>query len=38
MTRKPSRIVPDWWDYTTLDDGLIDDAAAATSPWCRRRR
>jgi len=31
MPRKPSRIAPDWWDYTTLDDGLISDAAALTA-------
>ncbi len=31
MPRKPSRIAPDWWDYTTLDDGLIRDAAALTA-------
>src|SRR6266545_2763478 len=28
MPRKPSAISPDWWDYTTLDDDLIRDAAA----------
>lgn len=26
-TRKLSSIAPDWWDYTTLDDALIQDAA-----------
>jgi glucosamine-6-phosphate deaminase len=25
--RKLSKISPDWWDYTTLDDELIQDAA-----------
>jgi len=25
--RKKSRIAPDWWDYTTLDDQIIQDAA-----------
>ncbi len=27
MSRKLSRIAPDWWDYTTLEDDLINDAA-----------
>jgi glucosamine-6-phosphate deaminase len=27
MNRKLSTIAPDWWDYTTLDDSLIADAA-----------
>ena len=27
MPRKLSRIAPDWWDYTTLEDDLITDAA-----------
>ncbi|MCL4788738.1 MAG: glucosamine-6-phosphate isomerase [Verrucomicrobia bacterium] len=30
MPRKLSAISPDWWDYTTLDDDLIRDAAALT--------
>src|SRR3979409_760241 len=30
MPRKLSAISPDWWDYTTLDDGIIRDAAALT--------
>ncbi len=30
MPRKLSSIAPDWWDYTTLDAGLIEDAAALT--------
>ena len=30
MPRKLSSIAPDWWDYTTLDDDLIHDAAALT--------
>lgn len=30
MPRKLSSIAPDWWDYTTLDDDLIRDAAALT--------
>lgn len=28
--RKLSSIAPDWWDYTTLDAELINDAAALT--------
>ena len=27
MPRRSSAIAPDWWDYTTLDPGLIDEAA-----------
>ena len=27
MSRPLSAIAPDWWDYTTLDAGLIDEAA-----------
>ncbi len=27
MPRKLSHIAPDWWDYTTLDDSLIEEAA-----------
>lgn len=27
MPRKLSHIAPDWWDYTTLDSDLINDAA-----------
>lgn len=30
MPRKISAIAPDWWDYTTLDDELIADAAGLT--------
>ena len=30
MPRKPSSIAPDWWDYTTLDDALIEEAARLT--------
>jgi len=31
MPRKLSRIAPDWWDYTTLDDELINAAAKLTA-------
>lgn len=27
MTRKHSILAPDWWDFTTLDDALLDQAA-----------
>ncbi|MEZ5275052.1 MAG: glucosamine-6-phosphate isomerase [Opitutaceae bacterium] len=27
MPRKLSHLAPDWWDYTTLEDELINDAA-----------
>lgn len=30
MARKISMLAPDWWDYTTLDDELLDDAAKLT--------
>ena len=30
MPRKLSSIAPDWWDYTTLDDDLIQAAARLT--------
>ena len=30
MSRKLSHIAPDWWDYTTLDSSLINDAAKLT--------
>jgi glucosamine-6-phosphate deaminase len=30
MSRPLSRIAPHWWDYTTLDRELLDDAAALT--------
>src|SRR4029078_4994978 len=31
MPRKLSAIALDWWDYTTLDSSLIDDAAQLTA-------
>ena len=30
MSRKLSSIAPDWWDYTTLDSALIEEAARLT--------
>lgn len=30
MARKESILAPDWWDYTTLDNELLDDAARLT--------
>jgi glucosamine-6-phosphate deaminase len=29
--RKLSVVAPEWWDYTTLDDELLDDAAKLTA-------
>ena len=31
MLRKLSHLAPDWWDYTTLDDSLIEEAARLTA-------
>ena len=28
--RRLSKVAPDWWDYTTLDDEILDDAARLT--------
>ncbi len=25
--RRLSKVAPEWWDYTTLDDEILDDAA-----------
>jgi len=30
MARPVSRLAPDWWDYTTLDRAILDDAARLT--------
>ena len=30
MTRSLSKVAPDWWDYTTLPQEIIDDAARLT--------
>jgi glucosamine-6-phosphate deaminase len=30
MARKTSMLAPEWWDYTTLDDELLNDAAKLT--------
>ncbi len=30
MARKKSILAPDWWDYTTLDDEVLGDAARLT--------
>ena len=29
--RRLSKISPDWWDYTTLDDEILDDAASLSA-------
>ena len=31
MPRKKSILAPGWWDYTTLDDSLLNDAARLTA-------
>ena len=31
MARKKSMLAPEWWDYTTLDDALLNDAAKLTA-------
>ena len=31
MGRKQSLLAPDWWDYTTLDDEILNDAARLTA-------
>ena len=31
MSRPLSKVAPDWWDYTTLDPGLLADAASLTA-------
>ncbi len=31
MARKISMLAPDWWDYTTLDDDILNDAAKLTA-------
>jgi len=31
MSRKISMLAPEWWDYTTLDDELLNDAAGMTA-------
>ena len=36
MPRKLSSIAPGWWDYTTLDADLIDEAARLTADDLRR--
>ncbi len=30
MARKLSMLAPEWWDYTTLDDDILNDAARLT--------
>jgi len=31
MARPISKVAPEWWDYTTLDDALLGDAARLTA-------
>ena len=28
--RNLSKVAPDWWDYTTLDEEILNDAARLT--------
>ena len=42
MPRAISKVAPEWWDYTTLDEEVLDDAAGLTAeavspqePYCR---
>src|ERR1700733_15826362 len=30
MTRSVSKVAPEWWDYTTLDESILQDAASLT--------
>ncbi|NQU09226.1 glucosamine-6-phosphate isomerase [bacterium] len=32
MNRRLSKLAPGWWDYTTLDQAILDDAAKLTAP------
>ncbi len=32
MTRPISKVAPGWWDYTTLDPEILEDAARLTAP------
>ncbi len=36
MPRKLSSLAPDWWDYTTLDTAIIQDAATLTAEKMRK--
>src|SRR5512146_152019 len=31
MSRPISKVAPDWWDYTTLDAEILNDAARLTA-------
>lgn len=31
MSRPVSKVAPEWWDYTTLDDAILCDAASLTA-------
>ena len=31
MARPLSKVAPDWWDYTTLDEEILRDAAKLTA-------
>ena len=34
--RKISKVAPEWWDYTTLDEEILEDAARLTADDIRR--
>ncbi len=36
MSRPISKVAPDWWDYTTLDDEILVDAAKLTVEQMRK--
>lgn len=36
MPRAISKVAPDWWDFTTLDDAILKDAAALDSEGLRQ--
>ena len=38
MARAISKVAPDWWDYTTLDAELLEDAAKLTERRCQLSR
>ena len=31
MARKKSLLAPEWWDFTTLDDSILNEAAKLTA-------
>ena len=35
MSRPLSKVAPDWWDYTTLDDDILNEAAGLSADDAR---